>query len=719
MLSQAYPIAFGRYTLTERLAVGGMAELFLAKVAGAHGFNKTVVIKRILPHLSADAELTSMFINEAKLTARLAHPKIAQTYELGREHGQLFIAMELVDGVDGLALLREHAARQTLMPAPVVVHIIHEVLDALDFAHSQTDDDGNPLGIVHRDISPSNILCSRRGDVKLVDFGIAQAFESSHRTRSGTLKGKYGYMAPEQVRGEPLDRRSDIFSVGVVLVEMLMGRRLFAAAAELDILLMVRDVNLSRLEKFGKKIDGDLLATAHHALKKNPEDRFPTAGAFRDELADWLYSQRERVTPKRVAALVGSIYDDAWAHRRDAMARAEDGGADKDSDSSPQLIEGIPAGELARQDSGPVIELIHASNRISDVELGDPGDSLEIPIVVDDQVSAAFAAIRAEDVAAQSEPDARSSYPSIAAAVSAMAPGDPDIVPPDPAEAEYDGFDATREQARKRRSRRRLRQPTQDEIAAAAKQPPPALADIKAKPDGTGDLSEIPPIHVLYRLAVGNATGLLVVRAGAVRKEIYLAGGAPTFVSSNVAEELFGAYLVAEKVLSSGELDMALAMMPSYGGKLGETLVGLGLMKPLDVFRLLSRQVKSKLVDVCTWDSGSFEWYEGFENPRQAFPLDLDPFEMLGAGAMALPESTVMSWAERVAHARPRAARNPAVSVDVLGAGDWGKRAMDVLGQTSTVWELASRYASMAERLQFLRALYLLVFADIAILDGL
>src|SRR5262245_32775216 len=283
---ESFPITFGRYQLVERLAVGGMAELFKARFVGAHGFSKSVVIKKILPHLAADSAFVNMFIDEANITARLDHPKIAQVLELGKIDEQLYIAMEFVDGVDVLALLRSLAQRRQTLPEPLAAHIAHEILDALDYAHHVKDHEGRTLGIVHRDISPSNVLISRRGDVKLADFGIAHAVERQQKTQAGTLKGKYGYMSPEQVVGGDLDGRSDLFSVAILLAEMLMGRRLFTAPNELDVLLMVRDVKHDRLEKYGGHIEADLKAIVLRALAREPKNRYPSAGVFRDVLGE-------------------------------------------------------------------------------------------------------------------------------------------------------------------------------------------------------------------------------------------------------------------------------------------------------------------------------------------------------------------------------------------------------------------------------------------------
>ena len=224
---------------------------FAPRSRSSHGFEKILVIKRILPHLAADPNFVAMFIDEAKLTAQLTHPKIVQVLDFGEVRGQYFIALEYVDGFDVLGLLRVAAQKRVHVPRTLAVFIVSEVLDALDYAHNARDMEGKPMQIVHRDISPSNIFISKRGDVKLGDFGIAHAQRRESKTQAGTLKGKYGYMSPEQVVGRPIDARSDLFAVGVVLAELLTGRRLFTAPADLDVLLKVRDVKLDRLDKYG------------------------------------------------------------------------------------------------------------------------------------------------------------------------------------------------------------------------------------------------------------------------------------------------------------------------------------------------------------------------------------------------------------------------------------------------------------------------------------
>ncbi len=203
------PVRFGKYLLLERLSIGGMAEVFLAKTFGIEGFAKLVAIKRILPAMADDADFVQMFIDEAKIAGQLSHPNICQIYELGRIDGAYFIAMDYVRGKDALQLISRFRRLRCRMPLAMAAFIAARACEALDHAHRRADAQGRPLNIIHRDVSPQNILVSYAGEVKLIDFGIAKAVSRSAHTQAGVLKGKFGYMSPEQVRGEPLDRRSD------------------------------------------------------------------------------------------------------------------------------------------------------------------------------------------------------------------------------------------------------------------------------------------------------------------------------------------------------------------------------------------------------------------------------------------------------------------------------------------------------------------------------
>jgi serine/threonine-protein kinase len=283
-----------------------MAELFKAQLVGQLGFEKLVAIKKILPHLAVDQSFVEMFIDEARITAQLDHRNIVSVFELGTDADTPYIAMQYVDGLDVLALLRECARAQIRLPPDLAALIARDVLDALDYAHNAIDVQGRPLRIVHRDISPGNVLLSWRGDVKLTDFGIARAAERRHKTEAGTLKGKYGYMSPEQVSGGDVDARSDLFSVGILLAEMVMARRLFTSTNDLDILLMVRDARLDRLHKYASEFPVELRVLTVRALQRRPEDRWQSAAQFRDALDEWI-RRTTRVSSRDLAQLIGTV----------------------------------------------------------------------------------------------------------------------------------------------------------------------------------------------------------------------------------------------------------------------------------------------------------------------------------------------------------------------------------------------------------------------------
>nr|MBA3539979.1 hypothetical protein [Deltaproteobacteria bacterium] len=255
--------------------------------------------------------------------------------------------------------------------------------------------------------------------------------------------------------------------------------------------------------------------------------------------------------------------------------------------------------------------------------------------------------------------------------------------------------------------------PSPAEMARKRPPTPPALADIAEPPDDAGDFGTTSPLRVLFRLMTARATGLLVVFVGGIKKEIYVRDGQPEYVSSNVASELFGNYLVSKGVLSDGELAMALAMMPHYGGKLGDTLVGLGLLKPLEVFRHLTRQVRTKIIDVCTWNKGQFGWYAGRENPREAFPLDFNAFEILGAGAMAVADDVIESWIAKNGSLRLRVARARRVGperFEVKGLVEM----CEVLDGRRSIGDLVELHQERLDRLRTARMLNLLEACDLA-----
>ncbi|MBL8913802.1 MAG: serine/threonine protein kinase, partial [Archangium sp.] len=205
------PAVLGKYQLIRKLAAGGMAEVYLARAAGPMGFEKTVVVKRILPHLADEQNFISMFLSEARLAAQLNHPNVVQVFDFGEASGSYFLVMEFIDGVNLRVLFRKANEAKTQLPFPLVARIISLACEGLAYAHDFTDPQtGELLGLVHRDVSPDNVLIARNGSVKVVDFGIAKAANQTNLTKTGTVKGKFSYMPPEQLTGQPLDKRADV-----------------------------------------------------------------------------------------------------------------------------------------------------------------------------------------------------------------------------------------------------------------------------------------------------------------------------------------------------------------------------------------------------------------------------------------------------------------------------------------------------------------------------
>ena len=615
------PKAIGRYQILDRVAVGGMAELFKATLQGEHGFAKLVAIKKILPHLATDRSFIEMFIDEARITAQLDHRNIVGVFELGTDADTPYIAMQYVDGVDVLALLRECARTQIRLPADCAAAIAREVLDALDYAHNARDVHGRPLGIVHRDISPGNVLLSWRGDVKLTDFGIARAAERRHKTEAGTLKGKYGYMSPEQVSGGEIDARSDLFSVGILLAEMVMARRLFTSTNDLDILLMVRDARLDRLYKYASEFPVELRVLTTRALQRRPEDRWQSAAHFRDALDEWL-RRTTNVGARELGQLVGRVVNAPTAELEGVVEEVDDASGLSGPLTRMSLAK-------AEQDAARARAAFSSDQAIPTGEIFMEGSSGTISIDDDDA---------------------------------------------------------------------------------------PARTEVPSGPREVGDLRETPVMRLLYRLAKERASGLLSLegRAG-VLKEVYLVEGQPQFVSSNIETERLGAFLVQHGTLTPQALQRALSVMHHFGGRLADTLVGLDILDPLEAYRMLAKQVASKLTETFSWQKGRYTWVARHPNPWRARALHLDAFRVLGSGTANLGQPLIDDWL--ATHTAAFAVAEPVRQDDELarfGLGEALLRVYSMLDGRTRLGDLANRVRSPEARLNLLRLVYLLVQTDLA-----
>ncbi len=300
---------YGDYVLLDRIATGGMAEVFRAKREGVEGFEKIVAVKRILPHLSNNADFVEMFIAEAKIVASLTHPNIAQIFDLGKIDASYFIAMEFVEGKDLRTILSHASDRDTRLGVDLAALIAAKVGAALEYAHRHRDEEGKELQIVHRDVSPQNILVSNEGEVKLVDFGIARAATKASHTDSGSLRGKLLYMSPEQAWGKTLDRRSDIFSLGAVFYEILTGHPLFSGNSEISVLERVRDAQFLAPSSLNPAVPIEIEAIVTRALQKNPDERYQDAAEMLLDLDTYL-RKRPAVGATELARFIGELYEE-------------------------------------------------------------------------------------------------------------------------------------------------------------------------------------------------------------------------------------------------------------------------------------------------------------------------------------------------------------------------------------------------------------------------
>ena len=291
-----------------------MAELFKAKRKGVEGFEKILAIKRILPHMSDNEEFITMFIDEAKLAAQLTHHNICQIFDLGKIDNSYYIAMEYVHGKDLRAVLKAARTKSKPIPAELGILITSKICSALDYAHRKNDSTGKPLNLVHRDVSPQNILITYEGDVKLVDFGIAKAATKVHVTQHGALKGKLLYMSPEQAWGKAVDRRSDIFSVCAVLYEMLASRPLFFDEndTEVTILEKVREARVTSIRSLVPTLPTELEKILNKGLQKNPDDRYQLASELQKDLDNLFYTAGYNATSASLASFTRNLFPEEW-----------------------------------------------------------------------------------------------------------------------------------------------------------------------------------------------------------------------------------------------------------------------------------------------------------------------------------------------------------------------------------------------------------------------
>src|ERR1043166_9681321 len=312
------PEEFGPYVVYERLGIGGMATVHHAKKRGIAGFQRGVALKRMLPHLTQDAEFISSFVHEAKLASLLVHPNIAHVYDFGQINNVYYIAMEHVDGVNVRKLLRYSQQQKVLPPIAVVLSMLCELCEALEYAHTFVDENGQAQGIVHRDVSPSNLIVARTGHLKVIDFGIAKARTQPRHTEAGRVKGKFAYMSPEAVMGRPVGPPSDVFSAGIVAHELLTARPLFAGGTPYEVLHRIREAEIPPPSRRNPQVPASLDRVVLAALERDEGRRVQTAGGFREALEQVADEVGLRLWSSDVAEWCATITSDHGGARGSA-----------------------------------------------------------------------------------------------------------------------------------------------------------------------------------------------------------------------------------------------------------------------------------------------------------------------------------------------------------------------------------------------------------------
>ncbi|HEY3802357.1 MAG TPA: serine/threonine-protein kinase [Kofleriaceae bacterium] len=367
---------FGPYIVHELLGTGGMASVHLAETQSAGGFRKRVALKRLLAHLLDEPELVDAFAREAKLASHLHHQHIAQTFDLGVIEGTYYIAMELVPGPTLRQIVRQCENAAGAIPTEHALDIALQVADALEYAHNLCDDDGTPLEIVHRDVSPANIIISGAGVVKLIDFGLAKV-ASSRSTKVGILKGKLGYMAPEYTLGR-LDHRADLFALGVVLHEMLTGRQLFDAPTDADVIGQLRAMPIQPPSRWNPRVSPDVDKVVMTALQRDPSQRWQSAKAMAAALRDVARSENFLISPAALSAWV------EWAFMQDT--RADVSGltkviADLGDASDPRRKRNTPLTPAPKRDETPTPTAPTVRDRPSIRRLSTDAKTNPVPVV--------------------------------------------------------------------------------------------------------------------------------------------------------------------------------------------------------------------------------------------------------------------------------------------------------------------------------------------------
>lgn len=850
---------FGRFELLDRIGIGGMAEVWRARVAGVGGFEKILVIKKILPAFAQNKTFVDMLLAEARLCAVLQHANIVQTYENGEIDDNYYIAMEYVAGPDLFKVLSRATQVQMRIPTEMCLFVAAEVAKGLHYAHNAKDHYGRPLHIIHRDVSPSNIIISEAGEVKVMDFGVARATPAGqtneNSTRSGVLKGKLGYMSPEQVTGQPFDNRSDIFSLGIILYESLTLKRLFLAKTDLETLVNIRDARLEHKFKKHSYIDESVRSVLRKALSRDVNERYPSAMAMHDDIMTLLFQQKVQVSNNALANFITKLFDPSLQatplpniHPASPAPGQPDNAAPI---TKPQRVispqpEVVPASQMTSSQSHTGVDqqpFVPAS-----ASLSFSADDMKR---IREKIAEKRASLQADgNGEGSSERQRLPPVPELASLERRKSPQADAGADTDPAAddlnsqrhnpqqnpsqhpAQQPGWRRpasrpelretipvamTRDGQKLENQRVTGRQPTVESgetrtmhgLAAEQFRTGDDLGDVPstlnfaggggpepesytvaslAKPQNTpiywlrtgdgkefgalsqanletmlrtrtatvedlisvngatwqpigevrslgelvetalaspgtpklqGPLSQWMFVRLVYRMYADRATGCLELRRGQLVKSIYFRRGRTQYIASNQHNELLGPFMVQNGFISQADIDMAMQRAKQTGGRLGDLLIGMNLIKPFQLYQVLERQLRAKFIDAFGWDSGTFAYFEDTPPPGDIVPLDIDPATVLAEGVRErIPLSVLDPLFQDKLDKPIFRAKNPLISVGSLKLTARESKALSSLLSAPTPRTAYEEcFNNRQQRLALLHMLTLMLQTDLITFD--
>lgn len=580
------PREFGKYLLVEKIGSGGMAEIFKAVQRGAGNFQKVLVIKRILNTYCKDPNFIKMFLEEAKITAPLQHPNIVTIFEFDQIEGQYYIAMEFIHGRDLQRVMARTNKLAKRIPEEICLFIIGEVCKALWYAYNAKDPHGNPLKIIHRDVSPSNILISFDGHIKVTDFGVAKATMSESDAGRGTLKGKLGYMSPEQVLGKEIDHRSDIFALGIILFESLTLKRLFLGRTDLQTLINIRDADISKRLLKHPEIDPMVANILKRACAREPERRYATAKEMHGDIESYLLIKGYKVDAEAISRFMHDLYP--------TEAEQEVLPLDIDELTDPSKVSSKLRADLDVVDSGKF------SLPTEDGEVKEVGRTAR------SRLSPSSTFFRVRDAEGHIfGPVSMTNFLSLLKSKAIT-------------EDEYCSINDG--------EWRRVGDVTQIQLELDAVRDEQKKRKILI--EGSIDKKNIP--RLIYDISREKSfSGLLTFKRGYDQKEIYFKSGRPKFIFSNLKSELLGEFLIKKNRVTREEIKRVLAEQKSSTGKLGDALVASGILKPHELAQILQEQFKERFLEIFSWDHGWYGLFEGVSAPERSVLQDLEPIQAI------------------------------------------------------------------------------------------